>query len=81
MNEQRRIKLVNSGGDQVVTIPRDLALPGDEATVRREGERLIIEGANKIARPLTLFEYLDSIEPIDEEFPEIGDPYPEPVDL
>jgi antitoxin VapB len=37
---ERRVKLLRNGRNQVVRIPRDLELPGDEAVLRREGDRL-----------------------------------------
>ncbi len=46
--------------------------------MRREGNRLIIEVPPK---KMTLIEWLDTLEPIDEPFPEIEDPPPEPVEL
>ena len=42
------------------------------------GDQLIIETPK---RKMTLTEWLDTLEPIDEPFPEIEDPPPEPVDL
>jgi antitoxin VapB len=45
--------------------------------MRKEGDRLIVEPL----RRKSLIELLDSWEPIDEEFPEIDDPPPEPVEL
>lgn len=43
MGERRRVRLQRIGGVQVVRIPAGLDLPGDEAVLRREGERLVIE--------------------------------------
>jgi antitoxin VapB len=50
-------------------IPRDLELPGNEALLRKEGDRLVIE---PVRRP-SLLELAASWEPLDEEFPEIDD--------
>lgn len=52
-------------------------MPGNEAVMRRDGERLIIE---PIPRK-SLLALLASLEPINDEFPEIPDPPPEPVRL
>lgn len=43
MSAQRRVKLFRNGRNQASRIPRDLELPGEEAILRKEGERLIIE--------------------------------------
>jgi virulence-associated protein VagC len=40
---ERRVKLFKDGGNQIVRIPREFELPGEEAIMRKEGERLIIE--------------------------------------
>jgi antitoxin VapB len=45
--------------------------------MRKEGDRLVIEPA----RRKSLLEWLATLEPIEEEFPPIDDPPPEPVDL
>lgn len=37
---ERSVRLVRIGRNQVVRIPRDLELPGTEATVRKEGDTL-----------------------------------------
>jgi antitoxin VapB len=76
---ERRVSLFRNGRNQAVRIPRDMELPGDEAVIRKEGERLIIEPAKTDRRGL--LEFLDSLEPLDIDFPEIEDPPPEPVDF
>jgi antitoxin VapB len=56
-----------------VRIPREFELPGDEAVMRKEGDRLIIE----VAPPKSLLAVLSTLSPLDEAFP----PIPElPVD-
>ena len=78
MDETRHVKLFRNGRNQAVRIPREFELPGDEAVMRKIGDQLIIEAPKK---KMTLTEWLDTLEPIDEPFPEIEDPPPEPVDL
>jgi antitoxin VapB len=78
MNETRHVKLFRIGRNQAVRIPRAFELPGDEAVVRKIGDQLIIEAPKK---RMTLIEFLDTLETIDEPFPEIEDLPPEPVDL
>lgn len=74
---ERRVRLFKNGRSQAVRIPREFELPGEEAIMRKEGERLIIEPAPK----KSLLAFLATLEPIDEEFPPIEDKPPEPVDL
>lgn len=76
MHATRHVKLFKNGRNQAVRIPREFELPGDEAVMHKEGERLIIEPVPKTS----LLEWLKTIEPWDEDFPEIEDPPPEPVD-
>jgi antitoxin VapB len=77
MTVERIVKLFKNGRNQAVRIPREFELPGREAIMRKEGQRLVIEPAPK----KSLLEILKSLEPIEDEFPEIDDPPPEPVDL
>ena len=77
MSSERIVKLFRNGRNQAVRIPREFQLPGREAIIRKEGPRLIIEAVPK----KSLSEILKSLDPIDEEFPDIDDPPPEPVDL
>lgn len=69
MAETRKVSLFRNGRNQAVRIPVDLELPGDEATIRREGSALIIE---PVIRKKTLLEVLDSLEP-HPDFPDIDD--------
>ena len=44
MNE-RHVKLFKNGRVQIVRIPREFELPGEDAIMRKEGQRVIIEAA------------------------------------
>lgn len=74
MNEIRHVRLFRNGRNQAVRIPVEFELPGDEALMRRDGDRLVIE---PLARR-GLSALLASLEPLDEGFPEIADPPPAP---
>jgi antitoxin VapB len=50
----------------------ELELPGDEAIMSREGDRLVIEPLRKRG----LVALLRTMRPLQEEFPEIDDPLP-----
>jgi antitoxin VapB len=77
MSAERHVKLFKNGTNQAVRIPREFELPGEDAVMRKEGDRLIIEPANR----KSLLALLDSWEPLDEEFPPIEDPPPESVEI
>ena len=57
-------------------LPREFELPGNEAILRKEGDRLIIEPATLLACPALRLALSVEI-----EFPEVEDLPPEPVDL
>jgi antitoxin VapB len=40
---ERYVKLFKNGRNQAVRIPREFELPGQNAIIRKEGPRLIIE--------------------------------------
>lgn len=77
MSGERRVKLFRNGSNQAVRIPRDFELPGDDAIIRKEGRRLILEPAP----PSSLLALLDTLEPMEEEFPEIPELPLDPIDL
>ena len=69
MNSERRVKLFRNGTNQAVRIPRELELEGDEAILRKEGDRLILEPV----RRGRLLEYLATLDPLDETFPDVDE--------
>lgn len=75
--QQRRVSLFRNGRNQAVRIPKDMEFPGDEAVLRKEGDRLILEPVH----PASLLALLKTLTPIEEDFADIEDPVPEPVDL
>jgi antitoxin VapB len=74
MSAQRHVRLFRNGRNQAVRIPVEFELPGDEAIMHRDGERLIIEPVRKRG----LVALLKTMKPSAEEFPEIHDPVPAP---
>jgi antitoxin VapB len=74
---ERHVKLFKNGRNQAVRIPREFELPGEDAIMRKEGERLIIEPTP----PKSLLALLATLAPLDEDFPPIPDPVAEPVEL
>jgi antitoxin VapB len=74
MSEHRHVRLFRNGRNQAVRIPVEFELPGDEAIMHRDGDRLVIEPARKRG----LVALLATMQPLDEAFPEIDDPVPAP---
>jgi antitoxin VapB len=77
MMHERHVKLFKNGRNQAVRIPREFELPGKDAIMRKEGERLIIEPASA----KSLLALLAELAPLDEEFPPIADAAPDPVEF
>ena len=75
MISERRVKLFKNGRNQAVRIPREFELPGDDAIMRKEGERLIIEAAPQ----QSLLALLATLKPLEDDFPPIPDPTPDQV--
>ena len=76
-NPERHVKLFKNGRNQAVRIPREFELPGEDAIMRKEGEKLTIEPAP----PRSLLSLLETLSPLDEDFPPIADPPPSAVKL
>ena len=74
---ERHVKLFKNGRNQAVRIPREFELPGEDAIIRKEGQRLIIEPAP----PQSLRAVLAALQALDDDFPPIDDSPAEPVDL
>ena len=69
MQTERRIRLFKNGRNQALRIPKDFELPGNEAIIRKEGGKLIVE---PVTRP-SLLELLATWEPCDERFPDVDE--------
>lgn len=67
----RRVGLFINGRNQALRIPRGLELPGQDAIIRKEGSRLIVEPV--VAKP-SLLAMLATLDALDEAFPDIADP-------
>jgi antitoxin VapB len=75
MFPERHVKLFKNGRNQAVRIPREFELPGEDAIIRKEGNRLIIE----LAPAKSLLGLLATMTPLEEDFPPVSDPPPDPV--
>jgi antitoxin VapB len=74
MPERRHVRLFRNGRNQAVRIPREFELPGDEAIMHRDGDRLVIEPVRKRG----LVALLKTMKSLEQAFPEIDDPTPAP---
>ena len=72
MTEQRHVKLFRNGRNQAVRIPVEFELPGSEAIMHRDGERLVIEPVRKRG----LIALLKSMQPVKDSLPEMTDIVP-----
>jgi antitoxin VapB len=66
---ERQVRLFRNGRNQALRIPREFELEGDEAILRKEGDRLIVEPVRK-GRLLAL---LNTLEPLEEPFPDVDE--------
>jgi antitoxin VapB len=71
----RHVRLFRNGRNQALRIPREFELEGDEAIIRKEGDRLIVEPVRK-GRLLAL---LARLQPLEESFPDMDEGLP-PLD-
>lgn len=69
MSSERHVKLFQNGRNQVLRIPRELELEGNEAIIRKEGDKLIIEPVKKA----DLLALLDAWDTLEEEFPDVDE--------
>lgn len=72
MSQSRTVSLFRNGRNQAVRIPVEFELPGDEATIRKEGNRLIIEAKQPQKNWLEVLRGLEPLGP-DDQFPDIDD--------
>ncbi len=75
MEAERHVRLFRNGRNQALRIPREFELEGDEAIIRREGDRLIIEPIRKGG----LLSVLATLTSIEESFPDVDESL-EPLD-
>ena len=71
----RRVQLFRNGRNQAVRIPVEFELPGNQAIIHREGDRLVIEPVHSRG----LIALLATLEPIDDAFPDVDAALP-PLD-
>ena len=77
MRTERHVRLFRNGKNQALRIPREFELPGNEAIIHKEGDRLIVES---VKRP-SLLALLATWEPLDEVFPDVDENLPQLDDI
>ncbi len=73
----RHVKLLQSGRYQAIRIPREFEFPGEDASMRKNGTRLIIEPV----APRSLIALLRTPSPLEDEFIPIKELPVDGVDL
>jgi len=71
-HRERHVRLFRNGRNQALRIPREFEFDMDEAIIRKEGDRLIVEPIRK-GRLLAL---LSTLEPLNESLPDIDEDLP-----
>ena len=66
----KQAKVFKNGRNRAVRIPVEFDFPGDDVTITKEGRRIIIE---PVDREEEFFKWLASIEPWEEEFPDVDE--------
>ena len=72
----RPVRLFRNGANQAVRIPKEFELPGKDALIYREGNKLIIEAIqpkHPKGSAAALLAVLATMESIDEEFPDVDE--------
>ena len=67
MQAERHVKLFKNGRNQALRIPREYELPGDEAVIRKEGTKLIIEPVQH----RSLLKVIAGWQPLPDDFPDV----------
>jgi antitoxin VapB len=65
----RWVRLFRNNRNQAIRIAVEFELPGNEALIRRDGDRLVIEPV----RDTTLLELLGGSEPLTNSIPDVDD--------
>ena len=75
----RAVKLFRNGANQAVRIPKEFELPGKEAMIHREGDKLIIEAIKprfekgSAGALLAALDEIAKLGPCNDEFPDVDE--------
>jgi antitoxin VapB len=73
----RHVRIFKNGRNQAIRIPREMELSTSEATIHREGNRLVIEPVERTS----LLDVLSTWEALDVDFLDPADEKPDAVEL
>lgn len=79
MGAERHVKFFRNGDAQAVVIPAEFEMAGEEAIMRKEGDRLVIEPIGEPKQ--SLIQWLRSQPPWEGDFPELDIDEPPPRDV
>lgn len=77
MPSERHVRLFRNGRNQALRIPREFEMDAEEAIIRKDGNRLIVEPIKRQG----LLATLASLEPLDETFPDVDENLGSPDDV
>jgi antitoxin VapB len=82
MGAERHVRIFKNGRSRAVRIPKELDIFGDEVVMREEAGRIVME-LPKRRELREVIDWLRAQPPLgpDEQFPDIDDPPPEPVEF
>lgn len=67
MDSGRHVRFFRNGRNQAIRIPREFEMDAEEAIIRREDDRLVIEPIRKTG----LLATLSKLAALDEDFPDV----------
>jgi antitoxin VapB len=77
MTSARHVRIFKNGRNQAIRIPREMELSTSEATIHRDGNRLVIEPVERTS----LLDVLSTWTRLDVDFSEPSDEKPDAVEL
>ena len=69
IQSQKHVRLFRNGRNQAVRIPKGFEMDCDEAIIRKEGNRLVLEPVKKSG----LLSVLAELKPLDDVFPDVDE--------
>jgi antitoxin VapB len=72
----RHVRLFRNGANQAVRIPKEFELPGKEAILRREGNRLVLEPVSDLPKKGTVAALAAALESM-KDWPIVDEPFPD----
>jgi antitoxin VapB len=69
VQSQQHVRLFRNGRNQAVRIPKEFEMDCDEAIIRKEDNRLVLEPVNKSG----LLTFLEELKPLEDVFPDVDE--------